>query len=371
MDAMIPKQVPEARFVLTYQQSNITRNVSLHLLSLTYSDFLTGEADSLEVELEDTEGKWRGAWYPGHGDTLSLAIGWEGESLRTLGRFEIDEVELNCPPSTITIHALATGIKASLRTTEHRAYESTTLDAIAKQVADRQGLELIGSIEPIKLDRLTQQECDLTFLRNLAGEYDYAFKVTGTRMVFHAISELAKGSPVATQVLQDLASVRLRDTIKSVPQAVEVKHKEPAKKQLIAYKIDNEGKTVAVPSSVSKATTSGDTKKSRKRSASAEESKAKAKAELAKANRERTTGSWTAMGRPNLVSGNIVTLAAAGMLGGNYLIMSAQHRMTRSGGYTVDKSVCRISAPSISMTQEITKPDLALSTYGIQHEVVA
>ncbi|PTT82945.1 late control protein D, partial [Pseudomonas sp. HMWF005] len=177
MDAMTPKQVPEARFVLTYQQSNITRNVSLHLLSLTYSDFLTGEADSLEVELEDTEGKWRDAWYPGHGDTLALAIGWEGESLRTLGRFEIDEVELNCPPSTITIHALATGIKASLRTTEHRAYESTTLDAIAKQVADRQGLELIGSIEPIKLDRVTQQESDLTFLRNLAAEYDYAFKV--------------------------------------------------------------------------------------------------------------------------------------------------------------------------------------------------
>ncbi|WP_212633388.1 hypothetical protein [Pseudomonas fluorescens] len=51
--------------------------------------------------------------------------------------------------------------------------------------------------------------------------------------------------------------------------------------------------------------------------------------------------------------------------------MSAQHRMTRTGGYTVDKTVCRISAPSISMTQENTKPDLALSTYGIQHEVVA
>ncbi len=95
MDAMIPKQVPEARFVLTYQQRNITRDISKHLLSLTYSDFLTGEADSLEVELEDTEGKWRDAWYPGHGDTLKLSIGWEGEPLRAVGSFEIDEVELN------------------------------------------------------------------------------------------------------------------------------------------------------------------------------------------------------------------------------------------------------------------------------------
>ncbi|WPN60428.1 phage late control D family protein [Pseudomonas sp. P9_31] len=370
MDAMTPARVPEARFVLTYQQRNITRNISEHLLSLTYSDFLTGEADSLDVELEDTEGKWRDAWYPGHGDSLTLAIGWEGMSLRTVGRFEIDEIELNCPPSTINIRALATGINAALRTTEHHAYENTTLDAVAKQIATRQGLELVGSIEPIKLDRLTQQESDLTFLRNLAGEYDYAFKVTGNRLVFHAISELADGAPVATHVLQDLSNVRLRDQIRDVPKAIEVKHKDPAKKKLVAYKIEN-GETVAVPSSASKATTSGDTKKKRKRSASAEESKAKAKAELAKANRERTQGSWTAMGRPNLVSGNVVTLSAAGKLGGNYLITSSQHRMTRSGGYIVDKTLCRISATSISMTLKNTKPDLALSTYGIQHEAVA
>lgn len=370
MDAMIPEQVPEARFVLTYQQRNITRNISLHLLSLTYSDFLTGEADSLDVELEDTEGKWRDAWYPGHGDSLTLAIGWEGKPLRTVGRFEIDEIELRCPPSTINIRALATGINAALRTTEHRAYENTTLDAVAKQIAARQGLELVGSIEPIKLDRLTQQESDLTFLRNLAGEYDYAFKVTGSRLVFHAISELAKGAPVATHVLQDLANVNLRDQIRDVPKAVEVKHKDPARKKLIAYTMEN-GETVAVPSSASKSTTSGDTKKKRKRSASAEESKAKAKAELAQANRERTRGGWTTMGRPNLVSGNVVTLVAAGKLGGNYLITSSQHRMTRSSGYIVDKEVCRVSAPSISLTLENTKPDLALSTYGIQHEVVA
>lgn len=370
MDAMTPAQVPEARFVLTYQQRNITRNISEHLLSLTYSDFLTDQADSLDVELEDAEGKWRDAWYPGHGDALTLAIGWEGQPLRTLARFEIDEIELNSPPSTVNIRALATGIKAALRTTEHRAYENMTLDAVARQIATRQGLVLTGSIEPIKLDRLTQQESDLVFLRNLAGEYDYAFKVTGNRLVFHAISELAKGSPVATYTLGDLASVSLRDQIRQVPKAVEVKHKDPAKKALVSYTIKN-GETVAVPSSATKATTSGDTKKSRKRSASAEESKAKAKAELAKANRERTKGNWTSMGRPNLVSGNVVTLVAAGKLGGNYLIISSQHRMTRSGGYTVDKEVCRISAPSIGFTLNNTKPDLALSTYGMQQETLA
>ena len=343
MDAIIPIQVPQARFVLTYQQHNITRNVSQQLLSVSYDDYLTGQADSLAVELEDTEGKWRDQWYPGHGDSLTLSMGWEGQPLRALGRFEIDEVELNCPPSTITIHGLATGIKAALRTPSHHAYENTTLPAIAQQIAARQGLELIGTIQPISLDRLTQQDSDLTFLRNLAAEYDYAFKITGHRMVFHAISALAKAAPVATLVLQDLSNVNLRDQIKNVPQAVEIKHKDPATKTLVTYKIEN-NQTVAAPSSISKTTTSGDTQKSRKRSASTEESKAKAHAELAKANRERTTGNWSAMGRPNLVSGNVVTLVAAGKLGGRYLITASQHRMTRSG-YTVSQSVSRVSAP--------------------------
>lgn len=344
MDALSPQQVPQARFVLTYQQHNITRDVSQHLLSLTYTDHLSGQADSLEVELEDTHGNWRDSWYPGHGDTLTLSIGWEGTPLRTLGRLEIDEVELSGPPSTISIHALATGISGPLRTLEHHAYENLTLAAIAQQIATRQGMTLIGRIEPIALDRLTQQDTDLTFLRNLAETYGYAFKITGQHLVFHAISHLINAAPVATHRLSDLTNIHLRDQIKTIPKAVEVKHKDPVKKQLVTYTLIND-KTVAVPSSASQTTTSADTHKSRQRSASTAESKAKATAELAKANRERTTGNWTTLGQPNLVSGNVITLLATGKLSGRYLITSSQHSMTRNGGYTTTQQVCRIPTP--------------------------
>ncbi|MFL1515311.1 phage late control D family protein [Pseudomonas prosekii] len=368
MVALSPAQVPQARFVLSYQQHNITRNVSEHLVSLTYTDFLSGQADSLEVELEDTLGQWRDAWYPGHGDTLTLSIGWEGAPLRTVGRLEIDEVELSSPPSTVTIHALATGISGPVRTTEHRAYENLTLDAVAQQIATRLGLTLVGRIEPIQLDRLTQQASDLIFLRNLAHDYDYAFKITGDKLVFHAISELANAAPVATHLLADLANIHLRDQIRTIPKAVQVKHKDPAKKQLIAYTLVN-GATVAVPSSASQSTSSADLRKSRKRSISVEQSKAKAKAQLARANRERTTGRWSAMGQPQLVSGSVVTLLAAGKFGGDYLITSSKHRMNRAGGYTVDTQACRIAAPSIGLTPDTLTPDLALSAYGIAHGV--
>ncbi len=363
MDALTPNSVPQARFVLSYQQSNITHSVSQYLLSLTYSDYLSGQADSLDVELEDTAGQWRDAWYPGHGDSLTLSLGWAGQPLRTVGRFEIDEIELNSPPSTVNIRALGAGIRSSLRTTEHQAYEDMTLDAIARQIATRQGLRLIGSIEPIKLTRQTQQESDLAFLRTLADEYDYAFKVTGDRLVFHAISELAKRAPVARLALSELASVRVRESL--APKSVSIKHKDPNKKKLIAYTVQN-GENVAVPSSATQTTSTGDSKKQRNTAVSEATAKVKAKAAMAKASRERTTGGWTSMGKPNLVSGNVVTLQGAGKLAGNYLITSAQHRITRNGGYTVDQQLCRVSSAAAIVT-----PDLAMSSYGIAQEVIA
>lgn len=368
MDALTDNgQVPEAFFSLSYQQRDITHDVTEHLLTLDYADYLSGQSDELSVTLEDIEGKWIGPWYPGHGDTLTLSLGWRGQAPRPLGNFEIDEIEVTLKPSTVSIRALAASISSAVRTTEHRAYENTTLAAVAAQVAERQGLQLVGRIEPIKLDRLTQQEGDLTFLLNLAGEYDYAFKVVGKRLVFHAISDLAAAKPVATLTLKELSNGTFRDQIKQVPKAAEVKHKDPATKKLVSYRIEN-GETVAVPSSASQTTTSADTTKVRSRSASADVAKAKAKAELAKANRERTTSTWSMMGRPYVVSGNVIALQAGNVLGGNYLVTASRHSFSRGGGYTSEQQVCRVSAPAIAMTLDSTKPDQELLAYGINSD---
>lgn len=365
MDALIPNQVPEARFGLTYQQRDITRDIGEHLIGLTYTDHLTGRSDDLQVDLHDVDGKWLDAWYPGHGDTLELSIGWRGRQARPLGRFEIDDVGPAGPPSAVTISGLGAGINLPIRTPEYRAYEATTLADIARQVAGRLGLTLTGKIGPIKIDRETQQESDLAFLHKLAGEYDYAFKVVGSRLVFHSISDLSAGAPVASFSLKDLEDYRFRDQIRQVPKAVQVKHRDPAKKQLVTYRLDNNGKTVAVPSSSSKATSSADTKKQRKRSTSAEVAEARAKAEQARSNRERTTAQLTLMGRPNLVSGNVITLTGAGKLSGRYLIMSARHRFSRRGGYQVDLDVCRVAAEVIGFELPAA---IAMNTYGMQSE---
>ena len=95
-------KVPHPMFVLSYEQKNITSDITPYVRSVTYTDYLSGQSDEVEVELEDTDGRWVRAWYPGKGDRLTLKIGYEGEPLLPCGVFEIDEIEKNGVAKTLT-----------------------------------------------------------------------------------------------------------------------------------------------------------------------------------------------------------------------------------------------------------------------------
>ncbi|SUG53185.1 putative bacteriophage regulatory protein [Salmonella enterica subsp. diarizonae] len=65
MAAMNTLPVPEPAFVLRYNLKDITHDITAYATSITFTDKLSGESDELEVELEDSEQRWRDAWYPG------------------------------------------------------------------------------------------------------------------------------------------------------------------------------------------------------------------------------------------------------------------------------------------------------------------
>jgi len=369
MDALrLPSELARSRYSVRYAQKDVTSDVSPYLLSLTYTDYLTDQSDELELALEDVDGRWKNAWYPGKGDTLTVAIGWQGQDLVQVGTFQIDEIEFEGGPSTVRIRALAANIGQSLRTIEYAAYENTTLDAVAKRIATRHGLDLTGKIEPIMLDRLTQSESDGVFLTKLAGEYDYAFKVVGRRLVFHAIADLMATDPVASVAVSAFApGWRIRDQIKEVPKSASIKSHNPKTNKLVSYSVQNDGTVAALPASVSKATTSADTAKRTTRTSNAAQADAKARCALARANREQTQGSASLLGRPRLVAGSVLTLTGAGRLDGNYLIQTSRHVLNRSGGYTTDIEFCRVrAADENAPAAPVAVPKKPLAVYGIK-----
>ena len=126
---------PQARIV--YEGKDISADISPYLVSVGYTDKLSGESDELELRLEDTDGRWRGDWYPGKGDSLAVSIGYAGQELVACGSFEIDEIELSFPPDEVSIRALATGITVSCRTRKSKGYEKTTLAGVVRVVCGR------------------------------------------------------------------------------------------------------------------------------------------------------------------------------------------------------------------------------------------
>ena len=367
-------KVPHPVFVLSYEQKNITSDITPYVRSVTYTDYLSGQSDELEVELEDADGRWVRHWYPGKGDTLSLKIGYEAAPLLPCGAFEIDEIEFSQPPAIVAIRALATGIKKSVRTRESRPFENTTLAAIAQRIAKRNKLTLTGKIRDIRIDRVTQyQERDVEFLTRLAREYGYAFKIVGRKLVFTELADLHDGSVVATLKATDLISIRMRDKIKDVYQEAKGKYHDPKTKKLVVYgmkgdQVTEVGQTTTSTKKQSGQSTSSDTLKLSSRGSKAAV-QAKTQAALEAANLQQTAGDLSVPGNPKLVAGTTFELADCGKLSGKYLVESARHRLDRGGGYVAELEVKRVALPVTTGTGSTTakkKSGKTLNVYGVQ-----
>lgn len=123
-----------------------------------------------------------------------MYIGYVGEKLLNCGIFEIDEIEFSTPPDVLIVKAIATGITKSLRQNNSVAYENKNLKQIANEIAKKHNLTLVGEIDDIRVERITQnKQRDLTFLKNLAEQYGYIFKITDNQLVFYKTQKLIDG----------------------------------------------------------------------------------------------------------------------------------------------------------------------------------
>lgn len=356
-------------FVLTYEQKNITSDISPYVCSIGYLDNLTGKSDELDVQLEDVDGRWIDHWYPSKGDTLSLKIGYEGSPLLPCGSFEIDEIEFSMPPTTVSIRGLATGIKKSVRTRSSNAYENTTLAAIAQRIAKRNKLTLVGNIGNVPIDRVSQyQEQDVQFLTRLGKEYGYAFKIVGDKLVFTELKALRENEGILTLHITDITSIRLKDKVKAVYQQAKASYHDPKNKKLVTCNIKDaqQAELETLPEDTQKQfgqTTSNDTLRISTRSPNKASAEIKAQAALDNANLQQTTGSITLSGNTRLVAGANFQLEGYGRFSGKYMAESSRHRIDRSG-YVTELEIKRVVPPKPKIKKKAAQPKEAPKETG-------
>lgn len=325
------EKVRKPVFFLEYEQKDITRYITPYALSVTYTDYEHGKSDEIDIRLEDREHLWKSSWYPKKGDVLSLKIGYEQEGLLPCGRFEIDEVELAGPPDIISMKGLSANIRKALRQNNTTAYENKSLRQIAGEIAEKHGFELIGEIEEVRVKRITQnQERDLAFLKRIAEEYGYVFKIADNKLVFYELLKLQTAKAVMVIDRKGMSSFSFRDKTSEVYKAATVSYHDPKTKKLTTH-------TVKAHNYVN-----GATLKITRRCESRAHAIAKANAALARKNGLQTVGEIVVEGSPKLVAGSNISVTGLYNLNGTYHVITSKHTIDRRAGYGTNLEVARV-----------------------------
>lgn len=332
--------VPQPQFRLTYDKKDITAALSPYILQITFTDVLEGESDELEVNIEDKDHRWKNGWFPGKGDKLKLEMGYAGKPLASAGSFEIDEIEFNGPPDTITIRALAAGVKEALRTDNTAAYENKTLRQIAEAIAVKLGLILAGAGDNTgrSYQRITQNmETDLAFLARLGLAEGIVFSVKAGSLVWHDQTKLDAAKPVDVVTRTDAIAFTFRAKTANTYKACQVTYHDPKTKSLKTHTEKADG----VPS--------GDTLKLVERCENLDQAKAKARAALRNRNGKQVEGAITLSGNEKMRSGCNIEVKGMGLLDGGYQILKARHSMERGRGYTTEIDISTSTAQNKSL----------------------
>lgn len=332
-------KVPEPIVKVIYNGKNISEDISKDLISISYTDNTEGQSDDIDINLDDVAARWRNEWYPDKGAELTVSFGYN-DRLIDCGVFELDQIQLQGPPDTVTMQALSAGIKGTLRTKTSFAHENKTIKQIVEAVAKKNNLTIVGDVAEIVIERVTQNhETDLAFLNRVGYEYGYIFSVRGKQLIFTDIFKIEEMSPVSTVDRKDLISYSFLDKTLQTYSAATVKYHNPDTKDVNKFTVETVANADDVPF---KFIVPEDTLEIKVKAENNKQAEAKARAALYRANSLQQEGNITLEGNPYLVAGNNFELTGMGKISGIFHITSATHTISKSDGWSVSLEVKRV-----------------------------
>lgn len=320
-----------AKLEVFYESTDISAFLQPYLIGWNYSDSISGQADDLQIKLEDREQLWVGSWIPEKGATLKAQIVQENKKQfdtvdeLDLGLFVIDEIESSGPPSTATIKSMSIPTSSALRgSAKNKAWEETKLSVVAGDIAKEAGLKLFyDTADDPEYDRVEQtEESDLTFLMRLCSDAGLALKITGTQIVIFDEQKYEQQTPI-TRIMKGegyIKGYRGRTTLKEAYKSCRVEYHDANKGTTIKYTFTppnppNTERVLVVNERVS----------------STKEAERLAKKRLREKNKNVMTFSLDLLGDVRFVAGLTVRLVSFGVFDGIYVITKAEH--SHGSGY--------------------------------------
>lgn len=330
--------VRRARLRVLYEGADISADIEGMVTEFSCTDNASGKADDLQISLEDRDGLWTGDWFPDKGAALTASIqaqsfvSQENKAVYPCGTYIIDEIDGSGPPSKVSIRAVSSSVKESLRREDKtRAWENVSLAGIAKDIAEENGLALVFDGEDTDFNRVDQRsESDLAFLQRLADRCGMNLKVAeGQIILFEGKVYDAKPPSMSLAVSDEtLISWNLSSQAHDVYKACQADYWDQDQKKVLSYTF--------IPSP---APAVGQTLKVNKRVESLAAAESLAKAELRKKNKTETAGSLQLLGEPRLFAGNTLLLSGFGVFSGSYFLEQVVQSYNRAQGYTTKAKI--------------------------------
>lgn len=204
LDLQQPTVAPDYR--VTLGERNITPGIATRLISLRVTDNRGFEADTLDLELDDTDGLLE---LPERGVTIGISMGWKGSELVDKGTFVVDEVEHNGAPDVLSIRARSADLRTGITNKRERSFSGKTLGEIANTIGGAYGLDVRVSdrLASEVIDHVDQtSESDANLLTRLARDFDAIATVKKGMLLVMPIGEAESVTgvsfPTATIVRQ-------------------------------------------------------------------------------------------------------------------------------------------------------------------------
>lgn len=313
---------------LIWNGAQVTADLKGQVTAVTYTDPAAGEADSLDISIQDRDGLWTGPWLPAEGDALEASIhvtDWdrEGDSrFLPCGSFILDDFRFSGWPVTGTISAVSVPADSSFRETERsKTWEDVTLQELAQEIAGRAGVALAWDAEGggAKLKSVEQtRRTDCEFLTGVCGDYGLAVKVYAKKLVVYD-REAYKKKPTAVLLRpEDLLSWSWKTSLAGTYTGGEYAYTDLKTEEEICVRTGGGSRLLKLSGKAD----------------SAADAEQKLKAAIASANHGHTSLSVSLRGRPDLAASLCVRVEGLGRLSGKYFINKAVHRV--GGGYTTD-----------------------------------
>jgi len=315
-------------FIINYENTDITADISPMLTSLSYTDNEHGKSDELELELEDSTSLWRTEWFPEKGERLHVFLGRKGEKLLRCGVFEIDEISFAGSSSgeRLSLKAVGTGFKNTFRQPNHQTYQDSSFEKIVRSVATKHGLSVIGDINDVAVQKSVQhRESDLRYLARLAQRTGHVFKINGEKLVFYQIKTLEEAGTIFTLNRHSVMDYSLSSKSLSTHEETEVSEYNPQTGATYRAESSNEG---------------GMSGKNRLTGYSESPEQTDAAAEGAR--QSTLSGNISVPGNESLVAGINTELVGFGKLSGKYHAQKVSHRID-SSGYVTELEIRKIS----------------------------